>query len=163
MLTSSGPLTASASHPLPNLPLNLFNLPASSSSTFANFCDDGFHSGEFLVSLVERCIGIGEVVRWRYVEPSESVIICVKVYGRLGRRRREACRVWLASVALVHFAHFGRGAWRRSGMVVKESRWQCSFGYTSSMWCAALCLWCGHAGRYVGGLGARRSYWRALV
>ena len=26
--------------------------------------------------------------------PSESVISCVNVYGRLGRRRRVACRHW---------------------------------------------------------------------
>jgi hypothetical protein len=53
-LTSSPCVTTSASQPLPNLPLNLFSLPASSSSTFASFCDEGFHRGLFLVSFVER-------------------------------------------------------------------------------------------------------------
>lgn len=37
-------------------------------------------------------IGAGDVVRERYVDPSESVTNCVKVYGRSGRRRKEACR-----------------------------------------------------------------------
>ena len=38
-------------------------------------------------------MGAGEVVRCRYVLPSDSVIICVKVYGRLGRRSSEAWRI----------------------------------------------------------------------
>lgn len=51
-------------------------------------------------------MGMGEVVRWVKVLPSESVTSCVKVYGRFGRRSSEACRIcwqviWVAADTLV--------------------------------------------------------------
>jgi hypothetical protein len=60
----------------------------------------GCHSGWLRVSFVDRKIGAGDVVRCVYVEPSDSVISCVKVYGRCGRRSREAWRTWAVAVAL---------------------------------------------------------------
>lgn len=42
-------------------------------------------------------MGMGEVVRWVKVLPSERVTSWVKVYGRFGRRRSEAWRIcWVA-------------------------------------------------------------------
>jgi hypothetical protein len=74
----------SLSHARPNLDLKPANFPASSSSIFNSFRLEGFHSGELRTSLVALYTGIGDVVRCRYVLPSDSVTNCVNVYGLFG-------------------------------------------------------------------------------
>jgi hypothetical protein len=86
--------SASTSHPLPNLALNAANFPASSSSTLSNFCELGFHSGAFRMSLALLYTGCGFVVRSVKELPSERVMSCVNVYGRFGLLRSVACRTW---------------------------------------------------------------------
>lgn len=87
--------SASVSHPLPNFARKAANLPASSSSTFSSFCELGFHSGAFRMSFALLYTGCGLVVRSVKELPSDSVMSCVKVYGRFGRLRSVAWRTWV--------------------------------------------------------------------
>lgn len=122
---SSSPLSIrSASHPRPNFSLKTLNFPASSSSTLSSRWEDGFQRGLLRVSFIDLYSGAGEVVRWRNVEPSESVTSWVNVYGRLGRRRREAWRscVWWwwgqGDVRIGFRKEWGRRTEERSNMLV---------------------------------------------
>jgi hypothetical protein len=71
--------SASVSHPLPNFARKAASFPASSSSTFSSFCELGFQSGAFRISLALLYTGWGFVVRRVKELPSERVMSWVNV------------------------------------------------------------------------------------
>ena len=82
----------------------------------------------------------GFVVRCMNVLPSERVTSCVKVYGRFGRRRREACRHCCVDFEVDGEMRRQRGE-GRTMLILPE------MGYEETI---RLANWNGNAGRIFG-------------